>query len=290
MVNSIVAGNTVGDVPEDCSDPVLSEGHNIEGATSCGFDGEGDKQNTDPRLAALAANGGATQTRAIGKDSPAFDAAESEFCTAADQRGVTRPQFAGCDIGAFELAPPPPTQPGSADQLPAAAAPRRRRRAPCSALGRALRQPARFRIKLRVPRGERVVKAVVRVNGKRVLVRRGTRLTVDREPPRAAAWALPRADHAHARERQGDHRRPAGTAPAPRRSTTASRRASELSGAARARARGAGYGRLIEPPVSALRLRCCLSCADSSQFSRCSSRSPSRPPRAPRSATSTAPT
>ena len=35
----------------------------------------------------------------------------------------------------------------------------------------------RFTIRLRVPRGERAVSATVRVNGKRVAVRRGARLT-----------------------------------------------------------------------------------------------------------------
>ena len=176
VVNSIVAGNTVADEPEDCSDPALSEGNNIEGATSCGFDGAGDKQNADPRLGALADNGGPTQTRAIGKDSPAFDSADAEFCPAADQRGVKRPQFAGCDIGAFELAAAAPTQPTTTTTQPAASAPA----AQGGVLGTSSRKCVsrrRFRIKLRVPRGERVVKAVVRVNGKRVLVRRGTRLT-----------------------------------------------------------------------------------------------------------------
>ncbi|MGH9176103.1 MAG: choice-of-anchor Q domain-containing protein, partial [Vicinamibacterales bacterium] len=49
-------------------------------------------------------NGGPTMTHAIGTDSPAFDAiACSVVAGVFDQRGVSRPQGAGCDIGAFEL-------------------------------------------------------------------------------------------------------------------------------------------------------------------------------------------
>lgn len=64
----------------------------------------GDPQFRDPRLGALAANGGPTRTMAIGATSPAFDAvADAATCAATDQRGVTRPQAGGCDLGAFEL-------------------------------------------------------------------------------------------------------------------------------------------------------------------------------------------
>ena len=51
----------------------------------------------------LANNGGPTQTHALVPGSPAIDAAPADAdCPAADQRGVARPQGAGCDIGAFE--------------------------------------------------------------------------------------------------------------------------------------------------------------------------------------------
>jgi CSLREA domain-containing protein len=56
----------------------------------------------DPRLGPLADNGGPTQTHALLSDSPAIDAASSADCPATDQRGVTRPQGAGCDIGSYE--------------------------------------------------------------------------------------------------------------------------------------------------------------------------------------------
>ena len=54
----------------------------------------------DPLLDALQNNGGPTPTRALQSGSPAFDAGATDLAT--DQRGVTRPQGAADDIGAFE--------------------------------------------------------------------------------------------------------------------------------------------------------------------------------------------
>jgi len=48
-------------------------------------------------------NGGPTQTHALLSGSPAIDAALLANCPAADQRGVSRPQGAGCDSGAYEF-------------------------------------------------------------------------------------------------------------------------------------------------------------------------------------------
>lgn len=61
-------------------------------------------------LGPLANNGGPTQTEAIGPGSPALDAIPigNPHCPATDQRGVARPQGAGCDSGAYEYVPPPP--------------------------------------------------------------------------------------------------------------------------------------------------------------------------------------
>jgi hypothetical protein len=57
----------------------------------------------DPKLGALATNGGPTQTHAPLAGSPAIDAGPLAPCpTAADQRGVARPQGLRCDIGAVE--------------------------------------------------------------------------------------------------------------------------------------------------------------------------------------------
>src|SRR5262249_17655867 len=62
----------------------------------------GDLVGANPLLGPLADNGGPTQTRALLAGSPAIDAAGA--CSGADQRGVTRPQGAACDIAAYEFA------------------------------------------------------------------------------------------------------------------------------------------------------------------------------------------
>jgi hypothetical protein len=63
----------------------------------------------DPRLAALAANGGPTWTHALPADSPAIDVGSNPLALRNDQRGegFDRTYGAGTDIGAFELQPMP---------------------------------------------------------------------------------------------------------------------------------------------------------------------------------------
>lgn len=51
----------------------------------------------------LGDHGGSTQTVSLLKGSPAIDAGDDSQCSATDQRGVTRPQGAACDIGAYEF-------------------------------------------------------------------------------------------------------------------------------------------------------------------------------------------
>ncbi|MCX7555275.1 hypothetical protein OS187_00255 [Xanthomonadaceae bacterium JHOS43] len=58
--------------------------------------------SADPKLDPLNWNGGATPTAMPGADGAAIDAGNDEFCAHHDQRGVSRPQGAGCDIGAVE--------------------------------------------------------------------------------------------------------------------------------------------------------------------------------------------
>lgn len=59
---------------------------------------------TDPSLGTLQINSpGSTPTMAITGSSSAFNAADGPTSLATDQRGVTRPQSGGFDIGAFEL-------------------------------------------------------------------------------------------------------------------------------------------------------------------------------------------
>jgi hypothetical protein len=131
IVNSIVTGNTAspseettvttrgggGPVqPSNCSvDPVVkgnagtlsSLGHNMESATDCGFTASGDQQNVaDPKVGALGNNGGQMDTMALLAGSTAIDTADAAACPPTDEIGTTRPQGAGCDIGAYEVPVP----------------------------------------------------------------------------------------------------------------------------------------------------------------------------------------
>ena len=85
--------------------PITDRGYNIDTGSSCGFSGTS-MNNTQPQLGTLASNGGPTQTMALPAGSPAVNAipASTSGCTGTtDQRGTTRPQGSGCDVGAYEL-------------------------------------------------------------------------------------------------------------------------------------------------------------------------------------------
>jgi hypothetical protein len=79
------------------------------------FNQTGDQRGvSDPKLGALAGNGGPTNTHALLATSPATNAIPqgTNGCGTTfteDQRGVTRPQGSGCDIGSFELDTTPPS-------------------------------------------------------------------------------------------------------------------------------------------------------------------------------------
>jgi hypothetical protein len=61
----------------------------------------------EPRLGALAANGGVPPTLQPGAGSSAVDAVPAFLtCPPTDARGATRPAGAACDVGAYEVAPP----------------------------------------------------------------------------------------------------------------------------------------------------------------------------------------
>lgn len=66
--------------------------------------------SADPQLGPLQLNvPGNTPTMAILAASPAYNAGDNPSCLATDQRGVVRPQFGTCDIGAYELGTFPTT-------------------------------------------------------------------------------------------------------------------------------------------------------------------------------------
>jgi hypothetical protein len=126
LENTIISGNTAangtgnaGGAPTpgpNVDGAVTSNGHNLLGIATeaTGFTGTGDQTGANPMLAALADNGGPTQTMALSPGSPAIDAGVAAGASF-DQRGRPRtfddPGVAnaatsdGTDIGAFELQP-----------------------------------------------------------------------------------------------------------------------------------------------------------------------------------------
>ena len=101
-----------GDQPNCATGTTASQGHNASDDTSCDFDQTTDQQDVaDPRLGALAANGGQTPTLLPARSSPLVDRiTDCDTGTAAgitaDQRGTARPAGDGCDIGAVERSAP----------------------------------------------------------------------------------------------------------------------------------------------------------------------------------------
>ncbi len=124
--NSILAGNSAPDNP-DCFGGVSSDGNNLLGVhdNSCNAFVNGVNGDLvgmvnaplDPKLNALANNGGKTQTHALQSSSPAIDAGNAAGCTDGDGNALTTDQrgtgFARtldgfgsgtprCDMGAYE--------------------------------------------------------------------------------------------------------------------------------------------------------------------------------------------
>jgi hypothetical protein len=126
LENTIIYGNTAANgaganpgafTPgPDVGGAVTSNGHNLLGNTTSatGFTGPGDQIGVNPMLAALADNGGPTETMALNPGSPAIDAGVAAGAST-DQRGMLRTYddpgtvnaatSDGTDIGAFELQP-----------------------------------------------------------------------------------------------------------------------------------------------------------------------------------------
>ena len=106
LVNSIVASNPdVGCVLFYGGGGAISLdslGSNVFTDGTC-FPIVSDQIVADAELEPLADNGGPTLTHALLASSPAVDTADNGFCPVIDQRGVARPQGAGCDVGSFEL-------------------------------------------------------------------------------------------------------------------------------------------------------------------------------------------
>jgi predicted outer membrane repeat protein len=113
----------------NCQVPAArSFGYNFVSDASCRLNGPGDVVGSSPRLAPLADNGGPGETRLPEPGSPVLDRIPPANCRftpfgdvlegeqhleglvedrlaliAKDQRGIARPQGAGCDVGAVEV-------------------------------------------------------------------------------------------------------------------------------------------------------------------------------------------
>ena len=114
--SNIIAGNMDYDLSAITTTQRFSSlGYNLVGVAGINIDYTqefnqfGDQTDvTDPMLIPLANNGGPTQTHAILPGSPARNAGDDTICALTpvngkDQRRVTRPFEAHCDIGAYEF-------------------------------------------------------------------------------------------------------------------------------------------------------------------------------------------
>ena len=98
---TIFSGNTPDDLATASSTAMTGQ-FNLVGVTTAGT--PGDTISCDPMLAALADNGGPTQTMALQTGSCAIDAASATPAEIVDQRGYSRPAVVAtnADIGAYE--------------------------------------------------------------------------------------------------------------------------------------------------------------------------------------------
>lgn len=122
LKSTILARNQAGNCEASIPASIISQDHNISDDTTCAIFLIRDNDfapHTDPGLdTALKDNGGPTQTVALLPGSVAVDAIQPADCAVeADQRGISRPQGKGCDIGAYEATPHFYITPVSALQL-----------------------------------------------------------------------------------------------------------------------------------------------------------------------------
>lgn len=95
--------NTI--IADGCHGATIDNGGNIDSDGSCmlGSDSQSNVSASTLNLGGLANNGGPAQTVMPGAGSAAIDSIACTNAPATDQRGVTRPQGAKCDVGAVEV-------------------------------------------------------------------------------------------------------------------------------------------------------------------------------------------
>lgn len=98
LINSVFAGNNGDDCVQGGGTSAYTSVGLLKQTGSCPSQLSG-----DPRLGALADNGGVTATHALLSGSAAIGAGDAEFCADTDQRGVERADPLRCDAGAFEF-------------------------------------------------------------------------------------------------------------------------------------------------------------------------------------------
>jgi len=97
FINTIIANSTSSSDCYNDEGTINTNTNNLVEDGSCNADFSG-----DPALGPLADNGGPTLTHALLLESIAINTGNLAACPDTDQRGVTRPQGLGCDIGAYE--------------------------------------------------------------------------------------------------------------------------------------------------------------------------------------------
>jgi len=119
VIGDIAAGSfncfLGGDTPTSAGYNYENGGAGVPPGSSCGLKAATDVQNgVDPNLGTLGANGGPTNTQVPQTSSTLINAIpdpgggcpESPTVITTDQRGITRPQGPGCEIGAVEVVVP----------------------------------------------------------------------------------------------------------------------------------------------------------------------------------------
>ncbi|MGI9086119.1 MAG: choice-of-anchor Q domain-containing protein, partial [Chthoniobacterales bacterium] len=101
LTNSIIAGNSGGDVRYQSSDVKLLGRNLVQDGSVTGPN----VLNVNPQLGSLQNNGGGTLTNMPAAQSPAVNAANTYLAPEFDQRGVPRPIAYEADLGAVEVGP-----------------------------------------------------------------------------------------------------------------------------------------------------------------------------------------